>query len=91
MPRADARAYSDNHAVFLLVGDNLIQQRQQSGTTPVHDGASADLDYIHVGQNGGDLGFGPRQHFFVHQRLAHQAGMHVLRVSIGAHCVPPLL
>ena len=72
MPRTYTRAHSNHHAVLRLVGHNLIEQGQQGSAATVHDGASADLDDIDVGQNGGNLRFSPRQHPFIHQRFTHQ-------------------
>ena len=81
---------ADDHLVLRLVGDDLVQQRQERGAAAVHNGASADLDHVRVGQNGGNLRLGSGQEVLVNQRFPHQARRHMSGAgSIQAHFAPP--
>src|SRR5829696_3558899 len=90
MPRAHSRADADDLGVLLLVGDDLIEQRQNGRMPAIHDREAADLHDVERRQDCADRRFGSGNDSLVHQRLAHQARDHMLRTGAGiVHAVPP--
>src|ERR1043166_1368204 len=83
MTRAHARADPDHLGVPVLVRHDLVEQRQHRLVAAVHDREAADLDHVEIGQDGAHRRLGPGDHLLVHERLAHEAGDHVLRTGGG--------
>jgi hypothetical protein len=92
MTRADSRAYANDHSMLGLIGDNLLQQGQQGGASAVHDGASTDLDDVHIGQDGEHLALCSRDHALVHEGFAHEFRFNMIAAGMrNVHRSHPFL
>src|SRR6516164_9236753 len=81
MPRPHAGADADDLRVLILIGYDLVEQRQDSAVPAIHDRQAADLDDVELRQDGADRRLGAGNHLLVDERFAHQPRNHVLRIG----------
>jgi len=94
-PHAGSHPY-DLH-VLMLVGDDLVEQREHRAAATIHDRNAADLQHVEFWQDRPHRRLGAGDHLLVDQRLAHQPGDHVLRsgaarrrvIAVGRHACSP--
>src|SRR6516165_11119297 len=82
MPRPHAGADADDLRVLILIGHDLVEQRQDSAVPAIHDRQAADLDDVELRQDGADRRLGAGNHLLVDERFAHQPRNHVLGTGV---------